>query len=90
MYYMYVLKGSSNPAYYIGFTKDLRKRIENHNAGGTTSTRRGRPWKLLYYEAYVIEDTARDRERKLKQRGKAWQELKYRIDPVMSAQKGAR
>jgi len=80
MYYTYVLKSSSNPPFYIGHTADLKKRLIEHNHGKTTSTRRGIPWKLIYYEAFLNLAAARDREFKLKQRGRAWQELKRRID----------
>ena len=80
MFYIYVLKGSSNPSYYVGYTSDLKTRIENHNAGNNTSTRRGRPWRLIYYEAFSAKNLAQRREQILKQRGKAWQELKKRIE----------
>ena len=80
MHYVYVIKGNSSPEYYIGYSTDLKKRIENHNAGGNTSTRKGRPWKLIYYESFLKKSVARDREKKLKQRGRAWQELVKRID----------
>ena len=83
VYYLYVLKGSSNPSYYIGCTDDLRARFASHNRGGNTSTRRGRPWQLIYYEAFLRMDCAQQRERILKQRGKAWRELKKRIGEVV-------
>ena len=61
---------------------DLKKRFANHNGGKVDATKHARPWKLIYYEAYQSEDVARLREKKLKQRGRAWQELKKRIDIV--------
>jgi putative endonuclease len=80
MHYVYVIKGTSNPEYYIGYSADLKKRIIDHNMGSNVSTRKGRPWKLVYYESFLQESAARDREKKLKQRGRAWQELQKRID----------
>ena len=80
MHYTYVLKGSSNPPFYIGHTSDLKKRLIEHNNGKVSSTRRGIPWKLIYYEAFLNLESAKERELKLKQRGRAWQELKRRID----------
>lgn len=79
MYYLYVLKSVSKQRLYIGYSSDLRERIKQHNRGSVTSTKYSRPWRIIYYEAYCSEDAARDRERKLKQRGKAWQSLKQRI-----------
>ena len=80
MYYLYILKGSSKPSFYIGFTSDLKKRVQEHNQGCNSSTKRGITWNLVYYEAFLTENKARDRERKLKQRGRAWQELKRRFE----------
>jgi len=80
MYYTYVLKESSNPSFYIGHTSDLKKRFTEHNSGKVIATKKGIPWKLIYYEAFLNLVEARDRELKLKQRGLAWQELKRRID----------
>ena len=37
------------------------------------------PWKLLYYEAYLSEKSARMREKRLKYNGNAIRELKKRI-----------
>ena len=76
---MYVLSGSSNPPFYIGHTSDLKKRFITHNQGRVSATKRGIPWKLIYYEAFLNLESAQDREMKLKQRGRAWQELKRRI-----------
>jgi putative endonuclease len=80
MYYTYVLRGHSNPPFYIGHTSDLKKRFANHNQGKVSATKKGIPWKLIYYEAFLNLNSAQDREMKLKQRGRAWQELKRRID----------
>lgn len=80
MYYTYVLKGKSNPSFYIGYTADLKKRLELHNSGNVDATRKGRPWTVIYYEAFSDQQSAMDREQKLKQRGRSWQELKRRID----------
>ena len=80
MFYLYILKSASRPTYYVGWSADLRKRVETHNRGSVASTKHARPWQLIYYEAYSHENLARDRERLLKQRGKAWQALKRRLE----------
>ena len=80
MYHVYILKGSSNPKYYIGSTSDIRKRFEQHNLGQNTSTKRGKPWKLIYLETYPDKTIAQKRERNLKDFGRVWQNLKKRID----------
>ena len=77
MYYVYVLINEKKNL-YIGFTKDLKKRVEKHNSSGTKYTSRFKQWKLIYYEAYLSEQDARRREKRLKD-GRARYLLKERI-----------
>ena len=44
--------------YYVGSTHNQEERLEEHNAGATTSTSGGRPWKLVYIERYESETGA--------------------------------
>ena len=78
MYYVYIMK-SVNRELYIGRTTSPVKRLQQHNAGGSPSTKRYLPWKVLYLEGYADLDDARDRETKLKQFGKVYSQLKRRI-----------
>lgn len=64
---------------YIGSTKDLRKRLKEHNDAKEISTKRYYPWELIYYEAFKKEENARLREQQLKYHGNAIRELKKRI-----------
>ena len=80
MFYVYVLRSSSNPnKLYFGFTADLKNRLTRHNDKGTYYTAKFAPWLLVYYEAYRSEQDARERERKLKHDGRAWAQLKRRV-----------
>ena len=79
MYYVYVLRAQvEENRFYVGSTSDLRKRLDIHNAGKNKSTK-NHQWKLVYYEAYLTDVAARQREHKLKQHGKAKQALMRRI-----------
>ena len=63
-FYTYVLqsiKEKQKP--YIGFTSDLRKRLEKHNRGLNFSTKPYLPWKLIHYEAYLHKRDAMRREK---------------------------
>lgn len=71
MYYVYVMIWLNSGNYYIGYTNDLERRIKEHGKEGKC--------KLIYYETYISEKSARTREKKLKQYGSAWQGLKNRI-----------
>jgi putative endonuclease len=66
MYYTYILKSEHTGRLYTGHTSDLRKRLSQHNLGQSTWTKRGIPWKLIYYEACLNEEDAQTREIYLK------------------------
>jgi len=55
-----------NDKLYFGSTKDLKNRINLHNNGSVMSTKYRLPLKLIYYEAYSEESTARKREHTVK------------------------
>jgi len=79
MYYVYILKSESREEIYIGSTSNLNRRIKEHNEGKEISTKRYAPWFLYYYEAYLMEKSARLREKRLKYNGNAIRELKKRV-----------
>ncbi len=64
-FYVYVLRNGDGKR-YVGFTTDLRRRLEEHNAGQNLSTKPYRPWTLIFYEAFLSEADAKRRERYLK------------------------
>lgn len=66
MYYTYVLLSEKDGKQYVGYTRNLKLRFEQHNMGQVQSTRHRRPFKLIYYEACLIEEDAKKRERYLK------------------------
>lgn len=46
-HYVYILVSVSHPEWhYIGFTDDLPKRIDAHNAGQVRHTSKHRPWRI--------------------------------------------
>lgn len=72
MYFVYVIKNLENDELYIGYTNNLDRRLEEHQSKFPKA-------KIIYYEAYLYEEDARGRERKLKYYGSAWRALKKRI-----------
>ncbi|QQG42984.1 MAG: GIY-YIG nuclease family protein [Candidatus Giovannonibacteria bacterium] len=66
MFYVYVLESIKNSKLYIGYTNDLRKRLDEHNRGLNFSTKPFRPWRLIYYEACLNKVDAGRREKYLK------------------------
>ena len=66
MHYVYILLSQSDGKLYIGYTNDLKNRLEKHNAGKVRATKSRIPLKLVYYEACLDEWDAREREKFLK------------------------
>ncbi len=65
-YYTYILKSQKDGKLYTGYTKDLRKRLNQHNKGLSTYTKGRGPFVLIYYEACLLENKAKSRELFLK------------------------
>ena len=85
MYYVYVLKSKQYPTkLYFGYTADLQSRFARHNSKGTNFTKKFAPWLLVYYEAYRSEQDARQREQRLKYDGRAWAQLRRRIQASLN------
>ena len=62
-YYVYMLKLISKKSItYVGYTKDIKKRISLHNSGKGAKFTRGRKWKLIYKEKYTSKNKAISRE----------------------------
>jgi putative endonuclease len=66
MYYVYVLRSLKTRSTYIGFTNDLINRFKQHNSGKSRATKPFRPYKLIFYEAFIEKKDALHREEYLK------------------------
>jgi putative endonuclease len=62
MYFVYVLRNGINKHLYKGVTKDLNKRIKEHNQGKHKYTSQYCPWEIAYYEEFENFSDARARE----------------------------
>ena len=62
-YYVYMLKSNGiKPVTYVGYTKDIKKRLNLHNSGKGAKFTRGKKWKLIYKEAFKSKSKAISRE----------------------------
>ena len=62
-YYVYMLKLKSiKKVTYVGYTNNIKKRINLHNSGKGAKFTRGRTWKLIYKEKYKTKKEAISRE----------------------------
>ena len=87
MVHLYVLK-LSNGQLYIGFSKDLRKRLKEHTNGKVFTTKKYLPVELVYYEGYASWKDAQEREKMLKRFGSTYVHLKKRLKHSLSELQG--
>lgn len=66
MWNVYVLRSEVAERFYIGMCKDLERRLKEHNAGKTKSTKGFIPWKVFLVEEFESTKDARNREKYLK------------------------
>lgn len=67
MFYVYLIRSLAFPNQtYVGFSENLKKRLETHNSGGSTHTAKYKPWKLITYMGFSNEINARQFEKYLK------------------------
>ena len=65
-YYVYVLQSDKDGYYYVGYTNDIKRRLEEHKDSQVQSTRRRLPMKLIYWEGCLNQQDATKREKYLK------------------------
>ena len=65
-YYTYILESLRDGKYYIGFTSNLKRRLQEHSKGLNFSTKFRLPFKLVYFEGCLNEKDAKRREHYLK------------------------
>jgi putative endonuclease len=67
MYYVYILQSLRQKKWlYKGSTSDIKRRLREHNIGKNFSSAPYAPFKLIYYEAYLLKSDAEAREKYLK------------------------
>jgi putative endonuclease len=63
-FFVYVLgsRRKNDRRTYVGWTTDLKRRLQQHNAGRGAKSTRGRNWILLYSECCKTRSEAMSRE----------------------------
>jgi len=69
IHWVYVLESLKDKKRYIGYTKNLRSRLTQHQNGKAFSTSFRRPLSLIYLEGCLNEKDAKRREKYLKNTG---------------------
>ena len=69
-YFVYMLISIKKNITYVGYTSNLKKRIELHNSGKGAKFTRGRKWKLIFFEKLSTKNEAISREYYIKKNRK--------------------
>jgi putative endonuclease len=73
-HYVYVLR-CADDTLYTGYTTDVTRRVDEHDAGEGAKYTRGRtPVELVHVESYGSKSTAMSREHEIKQLDRAAKE----------------
>ena len=67
MCFVYALRSEKNNKRYIGSTsKDIRRRLAEHNTGSNKWTKQNGPFRLIYADSFLDIKEAKEMERFLK------------------------
>mgnify|MGYP001220827494 CR=1 FL=1 len=77
-YYVYLIlsKKLNKNISYVGYTNNIKKRLNLHNNSKGAKFTRGRKWKLVYYKMYNSKNLAMKEEYKLKKNYKLRNKIK--------------
>ena len=67
-YYVYMLKciSSKKKRTYVGYTKDLIKRLNLHNSNKGAKYTKGNLWTIIYQKSFILKSNAMKYEYTLK------------------------
>jgi len=66
MYYVYIIQSKKDYGYYTGRTKNLQRRLKDHNQGLVKYTSSKRPYIIIWYCGFTNKDKSIAFEKYLK------------------------
>ena len=77
-YYVYLIASINNKKIisYVGYTKNLKKRLSLHNSSKGAKFTKGRKWIIIYYKKFLEKKIAMSEEFKLKKNYRLRNKLK--------------
>ncbi len=66
MYYVYILYSRQHKRTYVGQSREIEKRLKEHNCGKVRSTKPYIPYEIVYTEKHEDRQTALKREKYFK------------------------
>lgn len=73
--YMISATNSERKKTYVGYTKNIKNRLLQHNSGKGAKNTKGFTWKLLYKKRFISKNNAMSYEYKLKKNIKKRKEI---------------
>ena len=74
--YLIISIGNKRLISYVGYTKNIKKRLELHNSSKGAKFTRGRKWKIIYKKSYNSKSEAMKNEYLLKKNKRKRIEIK--------------
>ncbi len=66
MFFVYILKSTADGSFYVGTTKNVSKRLHEHNTGTAKYTSGKKPYILMWFCCFKEEARAYDFEKYIK------------------------
>ncbi len=63
MYFVYILKSLKDHKLYVGYTNNLKERLDYHNSGKVESTKYRVPLEVIHFEGFLNQQDATAREK---------------------------
>ena len=79
MHYIHLLRSQKSPEHtYVGYTTNIKERLEEHNSGKSYHTAKERPWRLVTFLGFDEKEKAYQFEKYLKSgSGKAFAQKRF-------------
>ena len=78
--YLIVSEVKNRTISYVGYTNNIKKRINLHNKSKGAKFTRGKKWELAYYKKYDNKNLAMKEEYKLKKNYKLRNKIKLKFN----------
>ena len=65
-FHVYIIFSGGINKFYVGYTSDLPRRLDEHNSGVSIFTSRANDWELKYVETFPSRQAAMKREQGIK------------------------
>jgi len=68
MFHVYIIYSKKPDRYYVGYSIDLDKRLNEHNSGISTFTAKAADWELMYSKKFETRERLTKENQKSKKR----------------------